>query len=254
MRLFHLMSLLMVLAPVPAHAAEDCAFALTPGEAVRADYPGYYDYLEIFRPAALPGPEGYPVILWYHGYDSRLRPNTKIMRAVTGGEVFLLVGMDYGSERFYEDLEMIALDDEVRRFHDVLGKLERCVTIDRNRILLGGYSQGGYAITMIGERVVDEIAGMIVLGAGRSQGKHNLPAENGLAGKRIFVAAGADDHAHGENALATARLYAFLGAKVSMETWPETDHGEGWRWYQESPSRTAGLRQWLNEVLSYEPE
>lgn len=226
-----------------------CNLAMAAGEAQRTDRPGYHDFLEIYQPPTPPDASGYPVIFWYHGYSDSLRPNTTIMRAVTGGEVFVVVGMDYASEAFYEDLEHNELDKEILNFYSTLQAIETCVPVNRDKLVLGGYSQGGYATTLIGERIVDDLAGMIVLGAGRSEGAKNLPNENQMEGIPIFMAAGMRDFVHGENVEATARVYALLGAEVSMERWPETDHVEGWSWYQNDESRTVGLRTWLNRLL-----
>jgi len=229
-------------------ATAACRFELTAGETVDSPYPGHHDFIQIFQPAAPPGPQGYPVILWYHGHGQRLRPNTQIMRAVTGGDTFLLVGMDYRSKRFHEKLDRKALAREVEGVAAVLDDLEACVPVDRDMVLLAGYSQGGYAATLIGERMLDQLAGLVILGAGRADRAKNLPEKQALAGFPMFIAAGEDDREYGAAAEATAQLYAYLGAHVSMERWPQTDHFEGWRWYQESDLRVAGIRQWLNTV------
>lgn len=228
----------------------ECSINLSPGETVKSEYPGYHGFLQIHRPAAAPGRAGYPVIFWYHGYSRNLRPNTRITRAVTGGKIFIIVGMDYATEKFYEDLEPIALDEEVQKFHAVLQALQDCVPIDREHLIMAGYSQGGYATTLIGERVIDELAGLVVLGAGRSQGGRNLPAETAMEGMPIFIGIGENDSVHRETAEATAKVYALLGATVSIEHWPDTTHIDGWRRYLEDVRNTAGLRSWLNDVLA----
>ena len=228
---------------------DECRFDIRPGTATGNAFPGYHDYVRVYLPESPPGPRGYPVILWYHGQGAALRPNTQLIHAVTGGEAFLLVGMNYGSRRFYEELDRRALAREQARIDDLLSELEACVSIDRDSLLLAGYSQGGYAVTLLGERMLDRIAGLVVLGAGRADRTGNLPERRAITGLPMFFAAGADDEAYGAAAEASARLYAGLGAQVSLERWPETDHFEGWQWYQEDEARTVGLRNWLNDAL-----
>ena len=232
---------------LPAQA--ECLLEFRAGETVRSTRSGHHGFVEIFQPASAPDVHGYPVILWYHGNSANLEPNTAILRGITNGEAFVLVGMDYGSERFYRRLHRRELEREVVRADGLLDDLAACLPIDRDTVLIGGYSQGGYATTLIGERMLDRIAGMIVLGAGRADRADNLPAEESIAGMPMFFAAGADDRDFGAAADASARLYASLGAKVSLERWPETDHFEGWRWYQQGDANVAGIRDWLNAIL-----
>ena len=229
--------------------ADECRFDLRAGTTTDNTFPGYHNFIRTYLPAGAAGPQGYPVILWYHGQGETLRPNTHIIQAITGGEAFLLVGMNYGSRRFHEKLDRGALAREQARIDEVVRHLEACVPIDRAALVLAGYSQGGYAVTLLGEQMLDRIAGMIVLGAGRADRTDNLPDDNAIAGLPMFFAAGADDKAYGAAADASARLYARLGARVSLERWPQTDHVEGWQWYQEDEARTIGLRNWLNDAL-----
>ena len=117
-------------------------------------------------------------------------------------------------------------------------------------MILAGYSQGGYAISMIGERRIDQIAGMVLLGSGRRLATMYLPEEDAIKGWPIFFGAGDKDERHFPIAQDSAKLYALLGAEVSMETWPETNHGQGWSWYQKDSKRGAGLKAWLDQVVN----
>ena len=246
--LFSLLAFALFSCPLPTHAEEKCLFSLTEGETTQIEYKGFRKFIRIYVPAQAAPTEGYPVIFYYHGYSSGLRPNLQIMQAVTGGNDFVLVGINYRTRRFYEQLERKYVHNEVEHFHQLLKELSACCPVNREIVILAGYSQGGYAISLIGEQVLDEIAGMIFLGSGRTLGKLRLPEAEDIEGLPFFVAAGENDSAHLETAETTALLYALLGAKVSMERWPDTDHIQGWSWYQNDPARAANLRLWLSQV------
>lgn len=246
------MRFLCALAVCAIQTASACPFDLVNGESRQSQYSGHYGFIDIYTPGHPPLASGYPVIVWYHGYSDSLRPNTRMLQAITEGEVFLLVGADYGSRKFYEDLVLTQVDDEVTRLENLLDDIDNCVPIDREKVILAGYSQGGYAVSLIGERVAKTLAGMMILGAGRSSGGEGLPDEGALRGMPIFIAAGEEDYPHGESAEASARVYALLDAQVSLERWPGTNHIEGWSWYQGNVARTAGVRSWLNDVLDAE--
>ena len=240
---------LFALLAAPGTTFANCEFHLVPGEVVRAAWTGFHGHLAVYQPAGPAPPRGYPVILWYHGYGSA--PNVQLPGAITRGQLFLLVGMDYGSREFHDSLHPALLDDEVQRARDVINALEECLPVDRDAILVGGFSQGGYATSLIGERTLDDIAGMMILAAGRTRGPVGLPAGNVLHGFPIFLGAGDKDRVHAERAEASAMLYRQHGADVTFERWPRMDHGESWRWYQntKAPNRTRVPRQWLNSVL-----
>ena len=244
-----LLALALFSCPLLTHAAEQCLFSLSDGESTRQEYRGFHKFIRIHVPAHAAPPDGYPVIFYYHGYGSGLRPNLQIMQAVTGGNDFVLVGINYRTRRFYEHLERKYVHNEVEHFHRLLNELSVCRPLNREAVILAGYSQGGYAISLIGEQVLDDIAAMVFLGSGRALGKLRLPQAEEFEGLPIFVAAGENDSAHLETANTTALLYALLGAKVSMERWPATDHVQGWSWYQNDPARAASLRLWLSQVV-----
>jgi predicted esterase len=224
-----------------------CPISLDPGTHQRLDSQGQYGWHQVWIPEDFEPDTAWPVVLSYHGYSDNLRPNTAIMGAVTGGRGFVLVGMDYGSSRYYQGLGEPGLRSEVRRLHAVLDTLEHCLRVDRDAVFVGGYSQGGYAATNLAERILDELAGLIVLGAGRGWGDGHMPSRSAIQGFPVFIGAGEDDRPHGLRAEASAVVYAGWGATVSLERWPDTAHVPGWRWYQDAPERATNLREWLRE-------
>ncbi|MDX1460511.1 MAG: hypothetical protein R3348_05590 [Xanthomonadales bacterium] len=232
----------------PARGAESCEFELQPGEVVREDYSGFHGYVAILVPDQ-PAPEsGFPVIFYYHGWSTGLKPNVRIMSAVTDNRDFILVGMSYRTKRFYEELDRKSLRRELGHLDSVLDKLAACAPVNRDVLFLAGYSQGGYAVSMLGEQRIEGFAGIVLLGSGRRLAKMYLPENGELEGWPVFVGAGDRDERHYPIANNSAQLYALLGARVSMETWPGVDHIQGWSWYQGDPDRGAGLKAWLDEV------
>ncbi len=201
-------------------------------------------------PPEPPPGQGYPVVFYYHGWSTSLGPNLRIMQAVTGGHDYLLVGMNYRTKRFYELLDRRNLRLELSHFDEVLEQIAACRPVNRRAVFLAGYSQGGYAISMIGEQRVDQIAGMVLLGSGRRHAKMYLKEAEVVKGLPMFFGAGENDEPHYDSARVSAQLYALLGAEVAMEIWPDTNHGQGWGWYQKDPRRGAGLKSWLDEIVA----
>lgn len=231
---------------------ETCRFELVDGNTTELRYSGYQGHIRISVPPEAPPERGYPVVFYYHGWSTRLGPNVRIMHAVTGGHDYLLVGMNYFKKHFYENLDRRNLRLELRHLDQALEDIASCRPVNRDAVFLAGYSQGGYAVSMIAEQRAAQIAGMILLGSARRHAKMYLEEAGVVKGLPVFIGAGADDEPHYHWAKVSSQLYALLGAEVSMETWPETDHGEGWSWYQEDPQRAAGLKAWMDAVVARE--
>lgn len=246
------MLLAMMLLSVSELAWPDdpCPFELVDGAITEHKYSGYQGHIRISAPPQAPPAQGYPVIVYYHGWSTNLGPNVRIMHAVTGGHDYLLLGMNYRKKQFYENLDRRNLRLELKHFDQVLDELASCRPINRRAVFLAGYSQGGYAVSMIAEQRSNQIAGMILLGSARRHAKMYLEEAKQLKGLPIFIGAGELDEPHYYWATVTAQLYTLLGAEVSMETWPGTNHGQGWGWYQQDPQRRAGLKDWLDEVVA----
>ena len=90
-----------------------------------------------------------------------------------------------------------------------------------------------------------DLAGLIILGAGRGWGETRAPKQRLIADKPVFIGAGDSDSSHLDRAKAAAMDYSRWNADVTLEIWPDTDHMAGWRWYQEETGRGSYLREWL---------
>ena len=163
-----------LLAPAQFEAA--CVESAASGSEWQIAWPGYHGRVTVYVPEDYTPVGAWPVIAYYHGYSDRLGPNTRIMRAVTGGIGFIIIGMDYGNARYYETLDRGHLRAERRRLREILELVKTCLSINRDALFIGGYSQGGYASANLGERMLDEVAGIILLGAGRGCPKSTAPS------------------------------------------------------------------------------
>lgn len=248
--LFRLIALVLLSVCQAAWSTDSCQFDLVDGDVIELKYPGFQGHIRISAPPEAPPVQGYPVVIYYHGWSTRLGPNVRIMHAVTGGHDYLLVGMNYRRKHFYENLDRGNLRLELQHFDQLLEDLATCRPVNRNAVFLAGYSQGGYAVSMIVEQRVDQIAGMILLGSARRQAKMYLEEAKVVRGLPIFIGAGAEDEPHYHWARVSSQLYALLGAEVSMETWPDTNHGQGWSWYQNDPQRGTGLKAWMDAIVA----
>lgn len=231
-------------------SVDSCPFELADGEITKHKSRGFHSHIRISVPPEPPPGQGYPVVFYYHGWSTTLGPNLQIMQAVTGGQDYLLVGMNYRTKRFYEQLDRRNLRLELSHFDQVLEQIAACRPVNRRAVFLAGYSQGGYAISMIGEQRVNRIAGMVLLGSGRRHAKMYLEEAEVVKGLPMFFGAGENDERHYYSAKVSAQLYALLGAEVTMETWPDTNHGQGWAWYQKDPRRGVDLKSWLDDVVA----
>lgn len=229
---------------------DSCPFELVDGEITEQKFRGFHGHIRVSVPPEPPAESGYPVIVYYHGASTNLEPNLRIMHAVTGGHDYLLVGMNYHKKHFYTNLDRRGLRLELKHFDEALELIAACRPVNRRAVFLAGYSQGGYAISMIGEQRVDTIAGMVFLGSGRRHAKMYLEDAGAVEGMPIFFGVGENDEPHHHYAKTSAQLYALMGAEVSMETWPDTNHGQGWGWYVKDPTRGTGLKAWMDNVVA----
>ena len=100
-----------------------------------------------------------------------------------------------------------------------------------------GRAQGGYSTTVLGEQLLDKLAGLIILGAGRRNIDRLPPDRTKLRGKPIFVGVGAKDEAHNGHAHRAAKNYKAWGAAVTFEEWPDLGH--------RPDQNSEKLREWL---------
>ena len=110
---------------------------------------------------------------------------------------------------------------------------------------MGGYSQGGYSTTVLGEQLLEQLAGFLILGAGRRDVDMNPPPTELIRGHPVFYGAGELDDPHYQRAKRAAQLYTEWGADVTFEGWPDETHSLSPKWLTKTK-----MRGWL---IAYGP-
>ncbi len=184
----------------------------------------------------------WPVIFCYHGAGGSV--TTWPFQQVTRGQGFIIVGMNYNpldsGRRTPEWVKK-----EKAFFFEALEMVSARLSVDPEMIFMGGYSQGGYHTTLLGEEVLDRLAGLIILGAGRFFIDHSPPPMRLIHSKPVFIGVGQEDTVHNPRAKKAARNYQLWGADVTFEEWPGVGHGIR---TAEFPSKL--LLDWLEEIFA----
>jgi len=183
----------------------------------------------------------YPIIFCYHGAGGSA--TTWPFRQVTHDKGYIVVGMNYTS-RAAEHLSLELIRYEKAFFLEALDMVSARINVNQNLIFMGGYSQGGYATSMVGERMLDKLAGLIILGAGRYAVDRYPPSLRSIKGEPIFVGAGQNDSVHNPRARFAANYYQGLRADVTFEEWEGVGHGIN---TPQFPSKI--LLDWLNNIV-----
>jgi len=180
----------------------------------------------------------WPVIFRYPGFGGSavLQP----FDSVTNGRGFIIVGMNYIA-RGYNRYSPQLLDKTEAFFFEALNMVSARLNVDPEMIFMGGFSQGGYHTTFLGEQVLDNLAGLIVMGAGRYAVDQKPPPMDKIRDKPIFIGIGEDDSVHNPRARNAARIYEDWGANVTFEEWPGVGHTFG---------NSKLLLKWLEDIFS----
>ncbi|MCE5326007.1 MAG: hypothetical protein LLG01_06290 [Planctomycetaceae bacterium] len=225
----------------------------SPGMQTQVPLPGVKGSMIVYVPTDYIPERRWPVIFNYHARyqsDKWQFANVEPFLKVTGGKGFVIVGMNYASKAFYASPSPAGVGGEVDAFREAWQALGKEVELSPKLIFLGGYSMGGFAATAIGEKLMGNVAGLVLLSGGRFylNGGNPPPAEL-VRGKCVFVGVGAEDAAMLPVAQDAAECYLKLGARVRLEKWAsgieiDYDKTQLGKWLLE-----AGPLQTLNEDL-----
>lgn len=217
---------------------------VVPGKEVRITAPKTGKTFLLYVPVDYTDKRPFPVMFYYHGY--RGTATTAMFRLLTKGKGFIIVGMNYATDRYYEGgLSPTETAKEKIFFDEALELVSKRVNVAKEYIFMGGYSQGGYSTTVLGEQMLDRLAGRIVLGAGRRDVDMNPPPAELIRDHPVFYGAGELDDPHYERAKRAAQLYRAWGADVTFEGWPDETHRLSPKW-----SAKTKIREWL---IAYGP-
>jgi len=165
----------------------------------------------------------WPVIFCYHGVGGSA--TTWPFQQITHGEGFIIVGMNYATEVYSHGLGRERIGPEQAFFAEALSIVSSQLNINPKMVFMGGYSQGGYSTTILGEQLLDQLAGLIILGASRSYVDRYPPPAKQIQGKPIFIGVGENDERKPQ-VKETVQIYKDWGADVTFEEWPGTRHGD----------------------------
>lgn len=208
-----------------------------PGEEVRVDMPKAGNFVLVYIPKDYTPDRSWPIIFCYHGYKGKA--TTSPFRRITQGTGFIVLGMNYATKEYGETLCRASSGTKPEKAYlaEALALIKESLNIDPHMAFMGGFSQGGYSTSYLGEQLLDNLAGLVILGAGRNQSTGNPPSAKLIRGKPIFIGAGANDKRHCESAQKAATFYRRLGAKVTFEKWPDVGHS--------MEMKKTKLRDWL---------
>lgn len=197
-----------------------------------------------------------PVIYCYPGMAQDA--STEAFRDFTGGRNLVLVGIPHpdkgpapaagpGSEAYVEHLR--AEFARVRTW--TLANLPA----DPRRQFMGGISKGGFTASMLGERELSSLSGLILLLAGRPYSPSTIPPGANYRGKPIYLGAGESDP-NLRGARLSAEFFLRQGAVVTLEEFPGIGHSipdaaprlTGWFTVQGDPVAGSMATQWLAQV------
>jgi tetratricopeptide (TPR) repeat protein len=216
---------------------------LSPGKEVRITAPKTEKTFLLYVPVDYTNKRPFPIIFCYHGY--RGSATTWPFKQVTKGEGFIIVGMNYATDAYYHKLRFTTTAPEKIFFDEALEIISTRVNVDQDYIFMGGYSQGGYSTTVLGEQLLDRLAGNLVLGAGRCYVDMNPPPAELIRGHPFFYGVGELDDPHYPRAKRALQFYTECGADVTFEGWKGEAHKLSSHWMAKTR-----MREWL---ITYGP-
>ena len=235
--------LLLLFCSVPVADIPMSNAELLPGKEVHITAPKTGKTFLLYVPVDYTDKRPFPVLFYYHGY--RGSATTQMFRHITKGEGFIIVGMNYATDLYYNKLLPTETAKEKLFFDEALELISKRLNVAKEYIFMGGYSQGGYSTTVLGEQLLDQLAGRLVLGAGRRDVDMNPPPAELIRGHPVFYGAGELDDPHYQRAKRAAQLYTEWGADVTFEGWENETHSLSPQW-----STKTKMREWL---IAYGP-
>lgn len=211
---------------------------LLPGTEVRMTASETEKTFLVYVPVDYTDKRPFPIIFYYHGWGGTA--TTWMFKRITKGHGFIVVGMNYATDAYYKGLSPDATAADIRFFEEALTFLSTRLNIATDYIFMGGYSQGGYSTTVLGEQLLDRLAGRLVLGAGRRDVDMNPPPPKLIQGHPVFFGVGALDDPHYRRAKRASEIYREWGADVTFEAWPDETHKLSPEWL-----RKIRIREWL---------
>ena len=200
-------------------------------EWIELPWPALNATLPIWKPDDFDVAKKYPAIVYYHGTGEG--PTASFIQEMTGGRDFVLVGMAYKNPGAYQYTAQ-EISDSLGFLNAMKKTLEKSLSVDPDRIYVGGFSKGGWHAAMLLDRDRD-LAGGMILGAGVFEKRPDSQKFSGML--PVFIGCGRYDGNYPQ-ALGALVYFRKLGADVTLSTWADTGHE-----YPKDESEM--LRQWM---------
>ena len=173
----------------------------------------------------------WPTLFCYHGKNNE--PKSWPFKELTDGKGYIVVGMEYKDHENPNAAIDVANLKRIRTF------VESKLKVDPKLVFMGGFSQGGWSTSSFSNLYIDQLAGLVILGAGGQPGDKSAKA---IKGKPVFVGVGEKDDFN-KNAQGARDAYKAKGAEVVFEEFPGLGHSVD--------TNDKALKAWL---LSNGPE
>lgn len=184
----------------------------------------------VYVPSDYTPDRAWPVIFYMHGTGGK--PTLGPFRKMFDGKTFIIVGHEYVFRTKAEEDHQTEADNLMR----AVATVSKNLNVDRKRLILGGFSQGGWWTTMLAEHTMKTWAALFTLGSGEHASKSAQP-EN-VRGKPVFIGAGEKDAQFLPMAKDSVTAYQRRGAKVTFEWFPGVGHSD-------AVSKSEKLRDFL---------
>jgi predicted esterase len=200
-------------ADAPGVPPEQAAFE--PGKEAKILDPktGGLGWYLVYTPADYNPEREWPILFCYHGHNGN--PTTWPFRQATDGKGYVIVGMEYLDRETANDPKQDI--ENLNRIRAFVGSKLR---ISSKLVFMGGFSQGGWSTSRFSNLYMDQLAGLVIMGAGGSPKDKAIPL---LKGKPLFIGIGELDPAN-KNARSARDDYAAKGADVTFEEFKGLAH------------------------------
>jgi len=212
--------------------------AYQPGRESRFPWDGLENDIVLYLPTDYDHSKRWPCVFFYHGMNGM--PDTRLIRQYTGGRGFVVVGMEYvgrGATQLPASEYLKLLQQEMDTYRDVRRWVTKHWSIDAGRVYMAGASKGGWMTTVLGERDIGNLAGLIICMAGRRWMQAAAKGERAFKGKPVYIGVGENDP-NNPFALYAREYYRRLGARVTFDEYPGIGH--------QMSMQSALLRDWLD--------
>ncbi len=169
-----------------------------------------------------------PLIFCYHGKNND--PKSWPFKELTDGSGYIVVGMEY------KDHENPNPQNDIENLKRIRKYVESKLKVNQKLIFMGGFSQGGWSTSSFSALYLNQLAGLIITGAGGSPGGKDIKL---LKGMPVFVGVGEKDPAN-PKAKEARDAYKAKGADVTFEEFPGLEHN--------CDTKDKVFKEWLLKV------